>query len=229
VVAAGSGQRFGAPKQFLELAGRPVVDWSVAAARSVADGVVVVVPEGSEAIVTDADGVDGRRTPWTSGADQVVVGGPTRAASVRAGLAAVPIDASIVVVHDGVRPLASRHLFDAVVAAVREGAAGAVPGVPLGDTVKRVEGGTVVATVDRRGLVLVQTPQAFDAAVLRRAHADEPDATDDAGLLEAIGAEVRVVEGDPGNVKITRPGDVQLVEGLLDRSGGRSDARRSDG
>ncbi len=229
MVAAGSGQRFGAPKQFLELAGRPVVDWSVAAARSVADGVVVVVPEGSEAIVTDADGVDGRRTPWTSGADQVVVGGPTRAASVRAGLAAVPIDASIVVVHDGVRPLASRHLFDAVVAAVREGAAGAVPGVPLGDTVKRVEGGTVVATVDRRGLVLVQTPQAFDAAVLRRAHADEPDATDDAGLLEAIGAEVRVVEGDPGNVKITRPGDVQLVEGLLDRSGGRSDARRSDG
>ncbi len=111
-MAGGSGRRFGAPKQFIELAGRPVIAWSVDAARTVADGVVVVVPaEG---------GAPG--SEWKLDADRVVTGGSTRASSVRAGLDAVPKDAAIVVVHDAARPLATPTLFEGVVAAVRDGA-----------------------------------------------------------------------------------------------------------
>ena len=213
-MAGGSGRRFGphpgrAPKQFIELAGRRVLDWSVEAARTVAEGVVVVVPPGVE-----SEGDPCSRS--TQDTRLVVTGGPTRAASVRAGLRAVPDDAAVVVVHDAVRPLAAPALFETVVAAVRAGAEGAVPVLPVGDTLKRVgEDGSVVATVDRQGLVVVQTPQAFSAATLRRAHDGEPDATDDAGLLERIGASVRTVPGDPRNVKITQPGDLELLEALV--------------
>jgi 2-C-methyl-D-erythritol 4-phosphate cytidylyltransferase len=205
VVAGGSGQRFGAPKQFLELGGRPVIAWSVAAARSVADGVVVVVPKGDEE--TDPH-------PELH-ADVVVAGGLTRADSVRAGLDVVPDDADVVVVHDAARPLASPALFEAVVAAVREGADGAVPVVLVGDTLKRAAHGTVTATVDRSDLVAVQTPQAFAAGMLRRAHAGAPEATDDAGLVERMGATVRTVAGDPRNLKLTHPGDLELLEAVV--------------
>jgi 2-C-methyl-D-erythritol 4-phosphate cytidylyltransferase len=205
-VAGGSGRRFGAPKQFIELAGRPVVAWSVDGARSVADGVVVVVP--AEGLAPGSE--------WKLDADRVVTGGSTRASSVRAGLAAVPEEAAIVVVHDAARPLATSALFEAVVAAVRDGADGAVPVVPLGDTVKRTEGGSVVGTVDRSGMVSVQTPQAFAAGVLREAHADRPEATDDAALLERIGATVRTVDGDPQNLKITHSGDLDVCEALIE-------------
>jgi 2-C-methyl-D-erythritol 4-phosphate cytidylyltransferase len=190
VVAAGSGARFGGAKQFEELEGRRVVDWSLAASRSVADGVVLVVPadhEADEAPVADA----------------VVVGGATRSASVRAGLAEIPDDADVVVIHDAARPFARPALFEAVVAAVRAGADGAVPGVGLADTIKRVVDGRVVATLDRDELVAVQTPQAFAAAALRRAHLSGGDATDDAALVEATGGRVVVVPGDPANTKIT--------------------------
>jgi 2-C-methyl-D-erythritol 4-phosphate cytidylyltransferase len=190
VVAAGSGARFGGAKQFEELEGRRVVDWSLAASRSVADGVVLVVPadhQADEAPVADA----------------VVVGGATRSASVRAGLAEVPDDADVVVIHDAARPFARPALFEAVVAAVRAGADGAVPGVGLADTIKRVVDGRVVATLDRDELVAVQTPQAFAAAALRRAHLSGTDATDDAALVEASGGRVVVVAGDPANTKIT--------------------------
>ncbi len=113
VVAGGSGRRFGGPKQFLPLAGRPVAAWSVAAARSVSDGVVLVVPDGADPVTTI-----GR-----TGCRPVVVGGDARADSVRAGLAAVPDDAAVIVVHDAARPLAGPALFAAVVDAVREGGA----------------------------------------------------------------------------------------------------------
>ena len=195
VVAAGSGARFGGHKQFEELEGRRVVDWAIVASRSVADGVVLVVPSGhveEEAPVADA----------------VVTGGATRSASVRAGLAAVPEEAAVVVVHDAARPFAAPALFEAVVAAVRAGADGAVPGVPIADTVKRVVGGEVVATLDREELVAVQTPQAFAAAALRRAHADGAEATDDAALVEAGRGRVVVVPGDPANTKITLRSDL---------------------
>jgi 2-C-methyl-D-erythritol 4-phosphate cytidylyltransferase len=204
VVAAGSGSRFGRPKQYEELAGRPVLDWSLAAAAASAgpgDGVVVVVPP---------DRV-GEPAPH---ADRVVAGGATRSGSVRAGLAAVPGDADIIVVHDGARPLAGADLFARVVEAVREGADAAVPAVGVTDTLRHRSGGQV----DRDRLVAVQTPQAFRAAALRAAHAPEPEATDDASLVEATGGKVVIVEGSPANLKITRPIDLVIAEALL-RSG----------
>ena len=199
VVAAGSGSRYGGPKQYEMLAGRRVLDWSVDAARKAADGVVLVVPPDRSADVEPA-------------ADAVVAGGHRRSASVRAGLAAVPASADVVVVHDAARPLASTDLFRAVIAAVASGADGAVPGVALTDTVKRVRDGVVEQTLDRDALVAVQTPQAFSAEVLRRAHAGEPDASDDAALVEAIGGRVVVVPGDVANVKLTTADDLADVE-----------------
>ncbi len=236
VVAGGSGRRFGGPKQFLPLAGLPVAAWSVRAARSVADGVVLVVPppdRGPDGPGTgsgpdrpgtgsgpDRPGSDRVPAPGATGeaalgADTVVTGGATRAASVRAGLAAVPAEAEVIVVHDAARPLARPELFASVVAAVRAGADGAVPAVPVADTLKRTEGDRVAGTVERDGLVSVQTPQAFAAAALRTAHGRSGEATDDAGLLEATGATVVTVAGDPGNLKVTRPEDLALAGVLL--------------
>jgi 2-C-methyl-D-erythritol 4-phosphate cytidylyltransferase len=220
VVAGGSGRRFGGPKQFLRLGGRSVVSWSVTAARSVSDGVVLVVPdrlEGPESeSESESESEDGAVTGAASGADRVVVGGATRADSVRCGLAAVPEDAAVIVVHDAVRPLATGALFTAVIEAVRSGRAeGAVPVLPVTDTLKRTSDGLVRCTEDRDGLVLVQTPQAFVAGTLRAAHRDAGDASDDAGLLERIGAAVCTVAGDPCNLKLTRPEDLAVAEALL--------------
>jgi 2-C-methyl-D-erythritol 4-phosphate cytidylyltransferase len=120
-----------------------------------------------------------------------------------------------VVVHDAARPLASDDLFKAVVAAVMKGADGAIPGVPVSDTLKRVDGMIVRETVDRSGLVRVQTPQAFRATMLRQGHAGEPEATDDAAVIEALGGVVVVVPGEEGNIKITTPGDLAFLEWRL--------------
>ena len=207
VVAAGVGTRFGGAKQFAPLAGRRVLDWSVAAATEACDGVVVVVSPGVEAGVRFGAPTEGRA--------EVVAGGSTRPASVRAGLARVPDDAEVVVVHDAVRPLARPSLFAAVIAAVRSGADGAVPGVVPSDTIKRASGATVVETLDRSSLVAVQTPQAFSAQALRLAHRGEPEATDDAALVEANGGKVQVVQGDPRNIKITTPDDLALADAFL--------------
>lgn len=207
VVAGGSGQRFGQMKQFAALDGRPVLAWSVAACRPSSNGVVLVLPHGAE----HGD---------LHGADVVVSGGPTRAASVRCGLAAVPAEADVIVVHDAARPLASPALFATVVEAVTEAKAdGAVPGLPPSDTIKTVDAaGHVIATPDRTSLVAVQTPQAFRADILRRAH-DDADATthatDDAMVVEALGGVVQVVPGEPGNLKITAPEDLATAERLL--------------
>ncbi len=138
-----------------------------------------------------------------------VAGGTTRSESVRAGLAAVPPDATIICVHDSARPFASPELFAAVIKAVREGADGAVPGVPLTDTVKRIDAHNVVIDTPRRAaLVAVQTPQAFRAAILRAAHQTGRDATDDAALVETRGGRVVVVAGEPANRKITHVEDL---------------------
>jgi 2-C-methyl-D-erythritol 4-phosphate cytidylyltransferase len=201
VVAAGRGERFGAPKQYERLGEKRVLDWSLDAARAAADGVVLVVP-ASELGRPEA-------------ADVVVAGGATRSASVRAGLAAVPDAATVVVVHDAARPAASAALFRAVIAAVLDGADGALPGLPVVDTVKRVLDGVVVETLDRGELVAVQTPQAFRAAVLRAAHARGGDATDDGALVEAAGGRVVVVPGDPDNVKVTSPDDLARTRSVL--------------
>jgi 2-C-methyl-D-erythritol 4-phosphate cytidylyltransferase len=204
VVAGGSGQRFGTLKQFAVLAERPVVEWAVAACRPSSSGVVLVLPVGALG-------------PVDFGADVVVEGGATRTESVSRGVAAVPETAEVIVVHDAARPLASEDLFRAVIAAVTSGGAGgAVPGVPVSDTIKVVDGSQrVTATLERAALVAVQTPQAFDAALLRRAHANGTEATDDAALVEALGATVQVVPGDARNLKITTPADLDTAEHLL--------------
>jgi 2-C-methyl-D-erythritol 4-phosphate cytidylyltransferase len=200
-VAAGSASRFGRLKQFESLAGRQVIDWSLDAARSVAAGVVLVVPD--------------RARSADRGADVVVAGGSTRAASVRAGLDAVPADAEVVVVHDAARPLAGADLFRAVVEALVPGVDAAVPGVPIAETVKQVADGRVVSTLDRSELIAVQTPQAFWADGLRSAHGTGGDATDDAALVESAGGTVAVVPGDPRNIKLTEASDLVVLEALL--------------
>ena len=204
VVAGGSGQRFGRRKQHALLGGRPVLTWAVQAARPVADGIVVVLP---------ADEV--HAAPAVGGADKVVAGGATRSASVRAGLAAVPADATVVLVHDAARPLASTRLFASVAAAVLDGAEAVVPVMPVGDTVKRAQDGRVVSTLDRSDLVLAQTPQGFRADVLRAAHRGEPNATDDSALAEASGAAVVTVPGDADNIKLTDSSDLERAEALI--------------
>ena len=201
VVAAGTGSRFGAPKQYEVLGGRRLLDWALAGIRQVCDGVVLAVIPGRE------------REP--EAADAVVAGAATRSGSVRAALVAVPPEAEVVVVHDAARPLAPPGLFRAVVDAVSGGADGAVPALPVADTVKLVRDGLVMATLDRSELVTVQTPQAFAADALRRAHAGGGEASDDAALVEAVGGRVVVVPGDARNAKVTTAEDLVVVRALL--------------
>ena len=218
VPAAGSGERLGAgrPKALVEVGGRAILAWSLdaLAAGGVQAAVVAGPPDpaGAQALA-DVLAADPPALPVT-----VVPGGADRTASVAAGLSAVPLHAEVVLVHDAARPLVPAAVVARVVAAVRAGAPGAVPALPVVDTVKQVLGGVVHATVDRGNLVAVQTPQGFDAGVLRSAFAGSPAAaTDDAGLVEAMGAAVHVVVGDPEAFKVTRPLDLVLAEAVLAR------------
>lgn len=199
VVAAGRGDRFGSPKQFENLGGEPVVVRSVRVAAAASDGVVVVLPPG------ECD----RAIP---GATLTVEGGPSRSASVRAGLAAVPVSATVVVVHDAARPLASTGLYRATIDAVRAGADGAVPVVDVVDTLRERDSGQ---PVDRDRLLAVQTPQAFDAERLRAAHTQGAEATDDATLVQQAGGRIVTVAGERANLKITEPVDLVIAAALL--------------
>ena len=209
VVAGGSGLRFGSRKQFVEIEGRTVLQRSVDAATSRCSGVVVVVP---------ADAVDS--TPIEAGTRElrVVAGGASRAESVRAGLCVVPADATIVLVHDAARPLASTELFGRVIEAVARGARAVVPAIPVTDTIRHRDGGVV----DRADLLAVQTPQGFDVATLRNAHAHGDDATDDATLVEALGQEVVIVEGEAGNNKLTDPTDLLAAASIIRHLAGKN-------
>lgn len=204
VVAGGAGTRFGGPKQFATLAGRPLVEWSLERARENCAGVVLVLPEG---------------TPGDWGVDTVVAGGATRSESVRAGLAAVPDVADVIVVHDAARPLAGAALWKAVIDAVDNGADGAIPACPVTDTIKKKTPEGAVVTVDRSDLFAVQTPQAFRADALKEAHAGGADATDDAALVEAAGGRVVLVDGDPHNIKVTASADLLVAEALIKERG----------
>ena len=209
VVAAGSGQRFGGAKQFAVLEGERVLDRSVAACRTVCGGGVVVLS-------ADVLGTPDAEVP---GADVVVAGGASRSESVRRGLAAVTDSAELVLVHDAARPLVDPAVCARVVAALRAGARAVVPAVPVTDTVRTVAG----EVLDRNQLRAVQTPQGFRRDALVAAHATEADATDDAGLMELLGESVAMVDGDPGNLKITGPDDLAVAAALLrlrDGSGG---------
>jgi 2-C-methyl-D-erythritol 4-phosphate cytidylyltransferase len=213
VVGGGSGARFGGLKQYELLDDRRMIDHSVAAASAAGRGVVVVVP---------ADDVV-RECTHFAGVAVVVGGGATRSASVRAGLAMVPDDADVVVVHDAARPFAGARLFASVVDAIRDGADGAVPGLAVTDTIKMVDDdGVVTGTPPRDRLVAVQTPQAFRAGALRSAHRSGADGTDDAAVVEMSGGRVVVVPGDPDNRKITHPIDLDWARDRL-RTTGRTE------
>ena len=193
VVAGGSGQRFGRPKQYEDLGGRRVLDWAMSAASDASDGVVLVLP------AADDDPTNPHQ----------VAGGATRSESVRNGLAAVPGSAGVICVHDAARPFASAELFRSVIAAVRSGADGVVPALPVADTIKVVSpDGRVLSTPERASLVSIQTPQAFRASALRAAHAAGGEGTDDASLVEAHGGNVITIPGERRNRKITHPDDL---------------------
>jgi 2-C-methyl-D-erythritol 4-phosphate cytidylyltransferase len=211
VPAAGRGERLGpgAPKALRLLGGGTLLAQAVARLQSAAsvDLVVVAVPDGEQ-----------DRTALELGV-RTVVGGADRRASVAAALAALPDDVDVVLVHDAARPLAPSSLADAVVAAVRAGHLGVVPGMPVTDTIKQVgSDGLVVATHERGALRAIQTPQGFRREVLERAHAQVPldsPVTDDAGLLELLGVPVLVIDGAEDAFKVTRPADLVRAEARL--------------
>jgi 2-C-methyl-D-erythritol 4-phosphate cytidylyltransferase/2-C-methyl-D-erythritol 2,4-cyclodiphosphate synthase len=210
VVAAGSGTRAGGAKQWRPLAGKPVARWSVEALlKAGARRVVIVVPAGGQA---DAQAVLEGLPRWTA-----VEGGATRAASVRNGLAALAGDApEAVLVHDAARPFVTAAHVSALLQALGD-ADGALPALPVADTLKRGVGGLVEATTSRDGFWRAQTPQAFRFATLRAAYgawatAEEP--TDDAAVVERAGGRVRLTPGDPRLLKLTYPEDYAMAEAL---------------
>jgi 2-C-methyl-D-erythritol 4-phosphate cytidylyltransferase len=215
LVAAGEGRRLGSdrPKAFAALGGRPLLAESLERldASEWIDGIVVVAPpEWEEPTILLAEEL------VASKVTAVVTGGATRADSVAAGLEEVPLEAVVILVHDAARPLVSEAVIERVLSGLADGAAGAVPGLPVQDTVKRVDGGQVVETPERASLVAVQTPQAFVAERLRAAYAgDLSGATDCASLVERAGGRVTVVEGDPALLKVTTVDDLARVEALL--------------
>ncbi|MEK7283765.1 MAG: 2-C-methyl-D-erythritol 4-phosphate cytidylyltransferase [Acidobacteriota bacterium] len=221
LVAAGRGVRMGAgrPKAFLRLGGRTILERALGAFTSHPGiGRIVVA-------VADPEEAGGLLGPAAAGA-VLVRGGEERQDSVRLALEAIgPTEADIILVHDAARPLVSRALIDAVIAAAAEHGA-AVPLVPPADTVKRLASdGSVEATMPRETLRLALTPQGFRSAILREAYAraarDGFTGTDDAALVERSGRRVAAVPGSPGNLKITTPLDLVLAEALLPgRAGG---------
>src|SRR4051812_13435570 len=215
LVAAGRGERLGLdqPKAFARLGEDPLLaepmrrlddsEW--------VDAIVVVAPAGwEEPAILLAEELGGGKV------SACVAGGETRAGSVRAGLAGGPRDAVVVLVHDAARPLLPAEVIERVLAPLSEGWDGAVPGLPVADTLKRVAvDGAVAETVSREGLYAVQTPQAFPADVLRAAAGRGGDASDCAGLVEAGGGRVKVVPGDPRLLKVTTAEDLATVASWL--------------
>ncbi|MCL2594718.1 MAG: 2-C-methyl-D-erythritol 4-phosphate cytidylyltransferase, partial [Promicromonosporaceae bacterium] len=209
LTAAGSGQRLGAPtpKALVEIDGVPLVLHAARrlAASGVVAAIVVTAPPGHNAQIHFALKNDNLPLPVL-----VVDGGDTRQASVAAGLAVISATETSVLVHDAARPFASPELIRRVVATVAAGYSAVVPGLPVADTIKQVTpDGLVIATPDRAALRSIQTPQGFDRAKLVRAHFEGAgaDATDDAGLMEALGEPVVVVPGEEAAMKITTPTD----------------------
>ena len=219
IVAAGLGERLGAdrPKALVELAGRPLVQWSIDVLAGIEqiESLVLALPAG---------------VPVPAGVT-AVSGGPARSDSVGRALAAAP-DGDPVLVHDAARPLLTAALAEAVIAALRAdpSADAAIAAVPVSDTIKRVhDGGAVAETLERDGLWAVQTPQVFRRGPLEEALAAGAEvraaATDDAWLLERRGGKVIVVRSSAENLKVTTPLDLRLAELLLGRRGARDPVR----
>jgi 2-C-methyl-D-erythritol 4-phosphate cytidylyltransferase len=221
IVAGGSGSRMksSVKKQYLDLGGRPVVAHTLMAfdACSIIDRIILVVPE---------DDVDYCRTdivaPLTLAHDvHVLAGGPQRQASVSNGLAAMDASDGIVMIHDGVRPFVRLSLLNACLEGVRTTGA-CIPAIPASDTLKRVdENGVILKTLDRRQIMLAQTPQTFSIGLIRSAHQLAIErgfiATDDASIAEFAGKTVTVVPGDRMNIKITTPEDLPVARTILRR------------
>jgi len=215
VAAAGRGERLGLrrPKAFAPLRGRPLLAESLERleASEWVDAIVIAAPpEWEEPSILLAEELSCGKV------SACVTGGESRSESVRIALAELPQDAAAVLVHDAARPALPLEVIERVLAPLGEGWDGAVPGLPLTDTVKRVEGEQVAETLDRSGLVAVQTPQAFVAPALRSALAgDVAAATDCAALVERNGGRIKVVPGDRRLLKVTDAADLGLVESLL--------------
>ncbi|HKX19371.1 MAG TPA: 2-C-methyl-D-erythritol 4-phosphate cytidylyltransferase [bacterium] len=219
VPAAGRGERLGGggPKALIPLRGRPMLEYALEAlnaASAIQSILVAAPPDALEPVTAAARRAAGRKLAG------VVPGGPDRQASVACALAALPAGPSIVVVHDGARPLVPVPLIDAVVAAaVRDGAATAA--LRVDETVRRGDDAWLRTTVDRAGLFRVQTPQAFERTLLETAHREAERSgfrgTDDAALVERLGHPVRLVPGAARNLKVTVPDDLAVAEALLRR------------
>jgi 2-C-methyl-D-erythritol 4-phosphate cytidylyltransferase len=214
LVAAGRGERLDVdrPKAFAQLHGRPLVAESLERLEGSEwiDAIVVVAPpDWEEPVILLAEELGCGKVV------AAVAGGASRAESVRIGVGEVGDDAAVIVVHDAARPLVSGALIERLLAALNEGWDGAIPGLPLVDTVKRVRDGAVVETLAREELTAVQTPQAFVASVLRGAVAGGDEGTDCSSLVERHGGRVTVVQGDPHLQKVTTPEDLAFVESWL--------------
>jgi 2-C-methyl-D-erythritol 4-phosphate cytidylyltransferase len=216
IPAAGSGERLGAgrPKAFVQLGGRTLLERTLAGLRDsgAVDAVVVAVP---------ADRIDEAKL-ILGGDATVLAGGSSRTESVRRALTAVGTP-ELLLIHDAARALTPPALIARVVAALREGHQAVVPALPVADTIKAVDANSVViATPERAGLRAVQTPQGFHTELLLRAYersesASESDTTDDAAMVENLGAQVFVVDGDPMAFKITTALDLVLAEAVVNR------------
>jgi 2-C-methyl-D-erythritol 4-phosphate cytidylyltransferase/2-C-methyl-D-erythritol 2,4-cyclodiphosphate synthase len=227
VVAAGRGERLGAPeKVLLPLAGRPMLAWSLDALEHAETIGPVVVVAGSHTsdTVSRLVGEEG-----FAKVQAIVAGGERRQDSVSAGLAALPEGIEIVVIHDGARPLAEPKLFDRCAAAAAESGA-AIAATPVADTLKRVAGGAISETVDRAGLWAAQTPQAFRLETLRRAMdvSSGEAVTDEARLCEVAGLPVSVVPASAANLKVTHAEDIPVAEALLRARGGGKGGKENE-
>jgi 2-C-methyl-D-erythritol 4-phosphate cytidylyltransferase len=215
VAAAGSGERLGIdrPKAFAALGGRPLLAESIDRLdrSELVDAIVVAAPPGwEEPSILLAEELAASKVV------ACVTGGATRAESVAAALSEVPEEALVVLVHDAARPLLDYAVLERLFGPLGEGFDGAVPVLPVPDTLKRVRAGAVEETVAREGLVAAQTPQAFLAPTLRDAFgAEHAGATDCASLVERAGGRVAVVDGDPRLLKVTTAADLAIVEALL--------------
>lgn len=223
IVAAGSGLRLGMnmPKAFVPLAGQTLVCHSLRAIAAVGeiDEAVVTLPAGMEPQARAEVERAGLKIPV-----KLVVGGAERQDSVRIGLALTSAESEVVVIHDAARPFATPALFAACLGAARRHG-GAIAAIAVADTLKRVEGRVITATVPRAGLWQAQTPQAFRRALLIEAHErarrEGWAATDDAELVERCGGRVEVVEGSASNLKITASADLEIAEAIAARISAR--------
>jgi 2-C-methyl-D-erythritol 4-phosphate cytidylyltransferase len=218
LAAAGSGERLGLdrPKAFAPLNDRPLIAEPLERldASEWIEGIVVAAPpQWEEPCILVAEEVAAGKVA------KAVTGGQTRSESVQAALAEVPEEATVVVVHDAARPLVTDEVIERVITALGDGWDGAIPVLPLSDTIKKVDGEAIAETLDRSQLVAAQTPQAFVAPALRDAFSTlqhtVTKSTDCASLVEASGGRVRAVEGDRRLIKVTDPADLELVASWL--------------